>query len=341
MPYIQYVNKKIGADKMAIIDVCNEIIASYQAQGFRLTLRQLYYRLVAGDLFPDDRKWVWTGSKWIRHPDGTKNAEPNYKFLGDVVSDGRLLGLVDWDAIEDRTRSLSTNSHWAEPVNIVESARDSYLNDLWRWQPVRPEVWVEKDALEGVVQAACKPLDVPFFSCRGYTSQSAMWEAGQRLLGYRQNTVEYKGKHVRRENKPFRQRVLIFHLGDHDPSGIDMTRDIQDRLEMFTGIPVEVRRLALNMDQVQKYSPPPNPAKQTDSRFKQYMEEHGDESWELDALEPNVLISLIQANIKSVMDAPRYEEARLIQEHGRKELTSIAEKYAVAVKATAGKPEKK
>jgi len=337
MPYIQYVNKKISADKLTIIAVCNKIIKSYQAQGFRLTLRQLYYRLVAGDLFPDDRKWTWTGTKWVRHPLGTKNAEPNYKYLGDVISDGRLLGLVDWDAIEDRTRSLGVNPHWEEPVNIVESARDSYLNDLWRWQPIRPEVWVEKDALEGVVQAACKPLDVPYFSCRGYTSQSAMWEAGQRILGYGRQPVEYTGKHVRNGGKPFRQRVVIFHLGDHDPSGIDMTRDITDRLEMFTGRGIEVRRLALNMDQVEKYNPPPNPAKATDSRFRQYMEEHGDESWELDALEPNVLISLIQANIKSVMDVPRYEEARLIQEHGRKELTSIARKYEVAVKAASAK----
>ncbi len=337
MPYIQYVNKKIGADKQAIIIVCNRIIKSYQAQGFRLTLRQLYYRLVAGDLFPDDRKWVWTGSKWIRHPEGTKNAEPNYHYLGDVVSDARLLGLMDWDAIEDRTRSLGVNSHWDTPINIIESARDSYLNDLWRWQPIRPEVWVEKDALEGVVQAACKPLDVPYFSCRGYTSQSAMWEAGQRLLGHRREAVQYEGKHKRAGGNEFRQRVMIFHLGDHDPSGIDMTRDITDRLELFTGDRVEVRRLALNMDQVQKYNPPPNPAKQTDSRFRQYMEEHGDESWELDALEPNVLISLIQTNIKSVMDIPRYEEARLIQEHGRKELTAIAKRYEAAIAAAMAK----
>jgi hypothetical protein len=224
-----------------------------------------------------------------------------------------------------------------ETFNIIESARDSYLNDLWRWQPIRPEVWVEKDALEGVVQAACKPLDVPYFSCRGYTSQSAMWEAGQRMLGYRREVVKYEGKHKRAGGNEFRQRVLIFHLGDHDPSGIDMTRDITDRLEMFTRDRVEVRRLALNMDQVQKYNPPPNPAKQTDSRFRQYMEEHGNESWELDALEPNVLISLIQANIKSVMDIPRYEEARQIQEHGRKELTQIAKRYDAAVKATVTK----
>src|SRR5439155_828562 len=109
----------------------------------------------------------------------------------------------------------------------IESARDSYLNDLWRWQPVRCEVWVEKDALEGVVASACRPLDVPFFSCRGYTSQTAMWDAGQRIIRRKRNLSEYPGKFIRNRpqgGKEFRQKTVIFHLGDHDPSGIDMTR---------------------------------------------------------------------------------------------------------------------
>jgi len=317
MAKIQYLNKRLSEKKLALIDLCNEIIATYQAQNLRLTLRQLYYRLVARGVIP--------------------NIQSEYKNLGDVLNDARLCGLIDWDAIEDRTRELGQNSHWDTPSNIIESARDSYLNDLWKFQPIRPEVWVEKDALEGVIEAACRPLDVPFFSCRGYTSQTAMWEAGQRILRRRRNITTYEGEHKRKNGNEFRQRTLIFHLGDHDPSGIDMTRDITDRLELFNGAPVEIRRLALNMPQIDKYNPPPNPAKTTDSRFRSYQEKHGDESWELDALDPNVLIALIQSNIRSVMDVPRFEEAKAIQEKGRTELTAIAEKYDKAVKAVLGK----
>ena len=314
---IKYLEKRMNERRLALIDLCNEIIATYQAQNLRLTLRQLYYRLVARGVIP--------------------NQQREYKNLGDVLNDARLAGMVDWDAIEDRTRELGSNSHWNSPSDVIESARDSYLNDLWRNQPIRPEVWVEKDALEGVVEAACKPLDVPFFSCRGYTSQTAMWEAGMRILARRRNVTVYEGEHKRRGGDEFRQRTLIFHLGDHDPSGIDMTRDITDRLELFNGAPVEIRRLALNMNQVEKYNPPPNPAKTTDSRFASYQQKHGYESWELDALDPNVLIALIQTNVKSVMDVPRFTEAKAIQERGRTELTAIADKYEKAVKAVLGK----
>lgn len=86
---------------------------------------------------------------------------------------------------------------------------------------------------------------------------------------------------------------IIFYLGDHDPSGIDMTRDIRDRLRMF-GVDVEIDRLALNMDQVKKYNPPPNPAKMTDTRCHSYVSEFGNESWELDALEPRLMAELVK-----------------------------------------------
>jgi hypothetical protein len=336
MPKIRYLDKFFSPERMAIVDISNGIIEDYQAQGFRLTLRQLYYRLVAGDHFPDNRKWSWTGTKWVRDPNGTKNAEPNYNWLGELVSDARLSGLIDWNAIEDRTRELGVNSHWNAPTDIIDSAAESYQNDLWRWQPVRPEVWVEKDALEGIVASACRPLDVPYFSCRGYTSLTAIWEAAQRMLAHRQNRVIYEGPHKRKNGQKFKQKIIVFHLGDHDPSGIDMTRDIRERLEMFMGEEVDLRRIALNMDQVEKYGPPPNPAKTTDSRFRAYLEQYGTESWELDALEPKVMVGLIQANLRRVMDKARFQEAVDAMEKGRKELKAISNEYQKAVQAVLG-----
>src|SRR5208282_1139431 len=108
MPKIRYENKSFSPEKLALIGVINQIIDQYQKQGFRLTLRQLYYRLVANDLFSDHRKYLPISgtNKWRRDPNGTKNAEPNYDFLGALVSDGRMAGMIDWSAIEDRTREL-------------------------------------------------------------------------------------------------------------------------------------------------------------------------------------------------------------------------------------------
>ena len=156
--------------------------------------------------------------------------------------------------------------------------------DKWASQPVHLEVWIEKDALIGVIEGVCVENDVPYLACRGYASASEIWRAGHQRF---KPKVEAKKK------------CIVIYLGDHDPSGIDMTRDIQDRLNIFTGKPgsVEVKRLALNMDQVDEFNPPPNPTKLTDSRSTGYIEEFGMECWELDALDPIVIRDLIEAQI--------------------------------------------
>ena len=277
-----------------IVDA-NDIIEEYQEQGFVLTLRQLYYQFVTRDLFPENRRWRWTGSKWVRDPNGTKNAQPNYTWLKTFINRGRLAGYIDWRAIEDRTRNLESNYHYKGPMQAIQDALDTYEINMWENQPIRIEVWVEKEALAGVVAKACRPLDVPFFCCRGYVSQSEQWRAGKRFL-------RYAGDHE--------QPTIVLHFGDHDPSGVDMTRDNRDRQNMFThdvGI-VDIRRMALNMDQIQELNPPPSPAKVTDSRWEGYVQEFGDDSWELDALEPKMITDLITEEVISIRDKDRWDE---------------------------------
>lgn len=294
MPRILYKDIEIGRKRLAIIEKVNTLIQSYRAQGYVLTLRQLYYQFVA-------RGWI-------------SNTQQEYKRLGETVNDGRLAGLIDWYAIEDRTRSLGGNSHWDSPSEIVQSAASSFRIDKWQDQPYRIEVWVEKDALEGIVAQAAGRLDINYFSCRGYTSQTAMWNAGQRLKGYVQDG----------------QKVIILHLGDHDPSGIDMSRDIKDRLvtfmeASFRGLSFE--RIALNMDQVKKYNPPPNPAKVTDSRCAGYMERFGTDSWELDALEPGVITQLITDAVFEFRDVDLYNNQAEIEDAGKSLLHEAARRW--------------
>lgn len=295
MPKICYVERRFSAASMAMVDKANEIIAEYSAQGFSLTLRQLYYQFVARDIIPNNLK--------------------SYKNLGSIVNDARLAGLIDWSHIQDRTRHLSRNSHWETPGELIEGAAAGYRIDMWARQTYRPEVWIEKDALVGVIEDVCGRLDVPFFSCRGYTSQSEMWVGGQRI-----------GRWIKRE----KQTPVIFHFGDHDPSGKDMTRDIVDRLELFMG-GVKLERLALNMDQIEEYNPPPNPAKTTDSRAAAYIAEFGNDSWELDALEPKVIVDLIETSIQKLIDKKVWaaDEARLKKE--RKLLETASERWVDVV----------
>lgn len=310
MSKITYLIKKFSAASMSAIIDANYVIQEYAAQGYDLTLRQVYYKFVARDLFPDSRRWSWTGKSWVRDPNGTKNAEPNYKWLGGLLNDARLAGLIDWDYIVDRTRNLHSLANWRGAKERLEGAAATFRIDKWARQPHRVEVWIEKDALAGIFIRVCDELQVPFFSCRGYTSQSEMWGASQRLLSYREAG----------------QQPIILHFGDHDPSGMDMTRDIKDRLHLFMGGGMKLTRLALNMNQILEYEPPPNPAKMGDSRAPEYVDLYGDESWELDALEPTVLVDLVERNVARYRDQKIWDEDLVTEEAHRQVLVKAAQK---------------
>jgi len=292
MPKITYERKNFTRQTQETIAQAEQIVAQYQAQGFILTLRQIYYQFVARALIP--------------------NTEQSYKRLGNIISDARRAGMIDWNAIEDRTRFIRELSSWDTPQSILKSAKDSYHRDLWEHQTKRVEVWIEKDALVGVIEGICNETDVPFFSCRGYVSDSEMWRAGRRIL-----------RHTRKG-----QPVVVLHLGDHDPSGLDMTRDIRDRLGLFSGYAdFEVRRVALTMEQIEDQQPPPNPAKITDSRYESYASEYGNDSWELDALEPQFISALIRDNILGERDEEQWELDVEHQEEERGQIADVIERW--------------
>lgn len=294
MPKRQYKEINFRPESLRLIKTINGVIDEYTKQGYDLTLRQVYYQLVARDYIP--------------------NNERSYKNTGELINNARLAGLIDWYAIQDRTRNLRKNSHWATPADIMESVLYSYAIDKRYDQPNYIEVWVEKDALIGIVSQISSKLDVPCFSCRGYVSASEMWAASQRF--------------IRQED---RERRIVLHLGDHDPSGKDMTRDISERLELF-GADVEVRRIALNWDQIEEYGPPPNPAKISDSRARSYIREYGAESWELDALEPSVLTELIADEVDALTDPLLLNHARIRESNHKRELGLVKDNWQRAVK---------
>jgi hypothetical protein len=298
MPRIRYEHINFKPETLQVIEQANAIIETYAAQGFDLTLRQLYYQFVSRDLIP--------------------NRQKEYDRLGDILSKARRAGLVDWDAIVDRTRNLRSPSVWSSPEQIVQAVAAQFRYDPWLTQDTYVEVWYEKEALAGVFGRIAGRWRVSHFACKGYPSDSEVWRAARRFatLG--------------------RQRhVLVLHFGDHDPSGIDMTRDIEDRFTLFGAPRVEVRRLALNMDQVDKYEPPPNPAKTTDSRYSDYSANFGEESWELDALEPTVLADLVTQEVRGILDEAAWEEEMRRERVTRAELAVIAEHYPDTVKKLA------
>lgn len=291
MTCINYVPKKFSQGHENIIRAANEILNQYAQHGFVLTLRQLYYQFVARDYLPNNLK--------------------SYKRLSGIIGEARLAGRIDWEAIEDRIRNLADLQHFADGKDALSKLVEWYHVDMWANQKYRPEVWIEKDALSGVIGRVCQENDVPYFSCRGYTSLSEMWRASMRLKGYAD-----KGK------TPF-----ILHFGDHDPSGMDMSRDILDRLGDVFGARFEFSRIALNMDQIDELHPPPNPARVTDPRFKEYREQYGDESWELDALEPTHFRDLIEDKLRGFRDQKIWDKDAKAKEKVRETLRTLKDDW--------------
>jgi len=290
----KFIDKSFSSASLATIETLSAIVADYQAQGYRLSLRQLYYQMVARDL--------------------VENSIQSYKRIGNLVNDARLAGLIDWDMIEDRGRETITPPMWRNPADIVQAAASQFAIDRWADQGNHVEVMVEKAALEGVLIPVCRELGIRFTANRGYSSSSTMYEAGKRLEHY---TNE--------------KNVYILYLGD-DPSGIDMTRDVRERLTLFSGSTVEVKRLALNYDQIEEYHPPENPAKMTDSRASAYVVEFGMSSWELDALNPDTLATLVRDVVVDLRDETLWDMALEREAEMRAELEAFAKNYGKARK---------
>jgi len=305
--------KEFKLPTLMMIFTINSILSEYQAEGYDLSVRQVYYQLIARDLIPEDRKWrqVEDTKKWVKDPNGTKNAEPNYKWISELLTAARMGGMTDWDMIVDRGRETVTPPAWEDPADIVNAAADSFALDKWKDQPNHVEVMVEKQALEGVLIPVCERLGIRFTANKGFSSASTMYEAGKRLREY-----------ARQGKTPW-----ILYLGDHDPSGSDMTRDVEDRLNLFAGRRVLVDRLALNMDQIQSLNLPPAPAKITDSRAKKYIARFGNYSWELDALDPRTLAGIVTDAVLKLRDNIAWSEAVKREESMRQELRDFVDTY--------------
>jgi len=297
MPFTCYVPKVFRGKTLGIIEAANDIIDEYTEQGFTLTLRQLYYQFVARALLPNSMK--------------------SYKRLGNILNDARLAGMVDWDSMEDRTRNLDQLPTWKDAPHLLRANARHFRRDRWSTQNYWIEVWVEKEALSGVFAPVCKEMEVGLFSCRGYPSQSEVLGASGRFIDYAMAG----------------QETVILHFGDHDPSGIDMTRDIRDRLHMFEAY-VEVHRMALNLDQIEEHDPPPNPAKLSDSRSTDYIRRFGSSSWELDALDPQTLSDLVRDAVDSYLDHDAWQEAVEKDEADQKRLRWIADNWKQVAELT-------
>lgn len=269
MPEEKFRTIKFQKKNLILLEKIKEILDEYSMQGIKVTLRQLYYQLVARDVIP--------------------NKVSEYAKLSGLLTNARYTGDIDWSAIEDRTRIPDLPNTFEDTEHLIDVACRSYQLDRWEEQEYYIELWTEKDAISSVITPITKKYQVPVSVNRGYSSASSMYESAQRFL----------------EQQDEKTKILLY-LGDHDPSGLDMDRDIQERLKEF-GVDVEVIRIGLTQEQIKEYSPPPNPAKTTDPRGTGYILKFGNQSWEVDALRPEVLQKLIKNSILEYLNLEKYE----------------------------------
>ena len=277
---------KVSSKRLEYISVINSILEEYSKQGYRLTLRQLYYQLVARDKIP--------------------NRVQEYSKLSSVLVAARMNGLTDWSMIEDRTRRPHI-PYWVRSIKeaLVDTIRQ-YRLDRQKEQEKCVEIWSEKDAVSNILKRVSEYFHIRLMINRGYSSCSAMKMALDRL--------QLPGR-----------KTIILYVGDHDPSGLDMIRDIETRLDEFGLDSFKVIHVALTKEQIDEYNPPPNPAKITDPRARKYIYEHGSESWELDALKPNVLEEIVRKNVENYIDLDLFELMIKREKEDKEKLRKIIE----------------
>lgn len=263
-----------------IVGKVNEILNEYAS---RMTLRQIYYRLVAGQVI--------------------ENKLSAYTSLSAMLVKARKRGDVDYRRIEDRVRRVDGgDGYFSDPHAYIRTiirrmrrdAENYELNrTMWTTQPKYVEVWVEKDALSGVIYDAIRDYKLPLAVARGYSSFSFLMDAVERFGEHQDKTLK------------------ILYFGDFDPSGEDMVRDLRERLCGYAGFDIEIRKVALTPSLIQHYDLPPAPAKRSDTRSSGFVAEHGINSCvELDALPPDVLQDIVRSAVRREIDVNTWNETK-------------------------------
>ncbi|RLI02000.1 hypothetical protein DRO31_05155 [Candidatus Bathyarchaeota archaeon] len=251
-----------------VVEAALEVFEQYDTA---ITLRQLYYRFVARLLIP--------------------NTINSYKRLSRIMVKAREQGDVPSNCLEDRSRRIlgrgdtgydSAEEYLKNKLSGLQDSWKGFTMPMWEEQPVYLLISLEKDALSRLVSRVGNRYSVRTFPTRGYPSYSYV----QTMANYMQ---------TRLGGKP----TIVLYFGDFDPSGVDIERDLEDRLGRYGATEYKVKRIALTADQIKQYNLPPMPVKRSDARAEGFMAEHGDKSVELDALDPNLLQDTVE---KAILD---------------------------------------
>lgn len=247
-----------------------------------MTVRQVFYQLVSHRVI--------------------SKTEAEYKqTVVRLLTTMRRAGELPFGWIADNTRWMRKPRTYSSMHDMLRVTAETYRRSLWDGQAVYVEIWLEKDALAGVVYEETGPWDVPLMVTRGYPSVSYLYEAAEAIAA---------------RGKP----ACLYYFGDWDPSGVDITRAVERGIREFAPeAEIEFERIAVTPQQIEEFGLPTRPTKKTDSRSKNFT----GESVEVDAIPPTVLRKLVRESIEKHIDRRALAKTRQIEAAERETLVAI------------------
>ena len=271
----------------AELDSLKQSMLDIIAENYPMTVRQLFYQMVSRQLIPKTEKEY----------DNT---------VGRLATQMRRSGELPYSWLADNTRWMRKPQSHNSLEGCLNEQQTLYRRDWWQDQNAYVEIWLEKDALAGVLMEATRYWDVPLMVCRGYASVSFLHSAAET---------------IRDVNKP----TFLYYFGDCDPSGRDIPRAVERSLrEMAPGADITFEVVAVTDQQIIDYSLPTRPTKSTDSRSKNFT----GESVEVDAIPPKELIRICRQCIEQHVDDEMLDRHSNIERLERQTLTNIVSNMA-------------
>jgi hypothetical protein len=343
MARVRYVDedKRFYSAKQALVEPTQDVLDEYAAAGFLLPPRSVAYRLEGrGEIVKD---------------------EATFQRVEDVVKDSREMGLIAWDLIAlDTGRRVHKVPTWESASAQLRAASDQLRLDKWANQDHAVEVLIEKDGLRGVVEPPADEFEVRVRPTKGYDGIGSVREVALRIMDRTPdgrllrriheetgNGTIGRGvlRYIRKSADPVfvawcnesepgpNQRTMVLFIGDHDPSGLDLERDVKAKLDRYGAAELyDFKRIAVTCaetHEVEESELHSNPAKESDSRWEAYCREHDtDQAWEVESIEPAALAARVRDAIAAEISDPEQWNRDLdAQESDRGRIREMADEW--------------
>jgi hypothetical protein len=219
----------------------------------------------------------------------------------------RERGDIPWEWIVDETRAIERVSTWSDPAAFARCVARSYRRDFWDQQPHRVQVWSEKGTIRGVLAPVLDEYAVGFLPVHGFSSATTTHDIAE----------DYDGRPLH-----------VLYVGDYDPSGIFMSEeDLPKRFAEYGGYHIVLRRISLTRAQVRGLPSFPAADKRKDPRYRWFVENHGNQCWEIDAMDPNDLRDCVESEIEALIEPEAWERCEVVNAAEQESLKTILENW--------------